>query len=94
LKIWSNYVEEKVEPEEPEETQETERKINTKSVIITEVTPELRFYVQTNEEGPKLEALMEQLRNEFEIHPPLAGAYTPKRGKVVLFCGYNIHVFL
>ncbi|KAK2712557.1 staphylococcal nuclease domain-containing protein 1-like [Artemia franciscana] len=81
-KIWSNYVEEKVEPEEPEETQETERKINTKSVIITEVTPELRFYVQTNEEGPKLEALMEQLRNEFEIHPPLAGAYTPKRGEM------------
>lgn len=32
--------------------------------------------------GPKLEQLMEQLREEMESNPPLQGAYTPKKGEL------------
>jgi len=49
-------------------------------VVVTEVTPEAKIYAQLIDEGPKLEALMKQIREEFSSNPPLAGAYQPKKG--------------
>jgi staphylococcal nuclease domain-containing protein 1 len=49
---------------------------------VTEVTPELHFYAQLVEEGPKLELLLSKTRQELAANPPLAGAYTPKRGEI------------
>jgi staphylococcal nuclease domain-containing protein 1 len=51
-------------------------------VIVIEVTPELHFYAQLVEQGPKLEQLMAKIRQEFTANPPLAGAFTPKRGEI------------
>lgn len=85
--IWANYVEQ-VPEEKPiatdaEEKDEhkgpVERKVNFENVIVTEVTPELTFYAQSVENGPKLEALMAKLHADFQSNPPIAGAYTPKR---------------
>lgn len=64
------------------EFQPTERRVNLEEVIVTEVTPEGTFYVQRISEGPKAEALLAKLRQEFQANPPLPGAYTPKRGDV------------
>ena len=49
-------------------------------MLVIEVTPELHFYAQLVEQGPKLEQLMTKIRQEFVANPPLPGAYTPKRG--------------
>jgi staphylococcal nuclease domain-containing protein 1 len=51
-------------------------------VFVTEVTPEFQFYVQLIEQGEQLELLMEKTRQELTANPPLAGAYTPKRGDI------------
>jgi staphylococcal nuclease domain-containing protein 1 len=64
----------------PEEEFAAERKTNYQAVVITEVTPELRFYVQKVDQGQALEQLMNQLRQELNTNPPLAGAYVPKKG--------------
>lgn len=80
--IWANWVEvveeEKVEEEKEEKV--TERKVNHESVVVTEVTNELHFYAQNADNGAKLESLMAKLRQEFQVSPPITGAYTPKRG--------------
>lgn len=87
--IWANYVEPVVEPKAPVEEDEVvekeekapaERKMKLEKVIITEVTPELHFFAQSTDSGPKLEQLMAKLRKEFENSPPVTGSYTPKRG--------------
>ena len=44
--------------------------------------PELRFYVQKVDQGQALEQLMNQLRQELNTNPPLAGAYVPKKGDI------------
>ena len=80
LKIWANYVEKEVKVEKEEETV-AERKTNYQAVVVTEVTPELHFYVQKVDQGPALEQLTMQLRQELNTNPPLAGSYTPKKGK-------------
>lgn len=49
--------------------------------MVTEVTPEGKIFAQHFDEGPKLEALMNEIRQEFTANPPLAGAYQPKRGE-------------
>lgn len=81
-KVWASYVEE-AEPEEVKEEDKedkvTERKVNHEKVIITEITPELHFFVQHTDQGAKLETLMSKLRKEFQASPPLSGAYTAKR---------------
>lgn len=83
--IWANYVEEveekhDEEKEDKEVTGPVDRKINHETVVITEITPELRFFAQHVDQGSKLAALMSKLRQEFQVSPPPAGAYTPKRG--------------
>jgi staphylococcal nuclease domain-containing protein 1 len=78
LNIWSHYEEPKDEVVEEKEV--LERKISYKTVVVTEVTPDLRFYAQNTETGPMLEQLMEQLRTELANNPPLPGSYSPKKG--------------
>ena len=80
IKIWANYVEKEVKVVQEEEVV-AERKTNYQAVVITEVTPELHFFVQKVDQGPALEQLMIQLRQELNTNPPLAGSYTPKKGK-------------
>lgn len=83
LKRWLNHVEDdKEEVQRIEEDKVIERKINYEEVLVTEVTPELHFYAQNVEQGPKVESLHNKFRQEFQANPPLAGAYTPKRGDI------------
>merc|ERR1719210_2747098 len=81
-KIWANYVEEEVKTTEVEDDKKDdgERKVNHQTVVITEVNDDAHVYAQHVDEGPKLEGLMDQLREEFTRNPPLAGAYTPRNG--------------
>jgi staphylococcal nuclease domain-containing protein 1 len=51
-------------------------------VLVIEVTPELHFYAQLMEHGPKLEQLMAKIQQEFIANPPLSGSFTPKRGEL------------
>ena len=88
LRRWANYSEEeankdvaKADEENEKKENEEERKVNYTKVVVTEVTQEAKIYAQHVDEGPKLEALMKQIREEFSSNPPLAGAYQPKKGK-------------
>ncbi|XP_059613411.1 staphylococcal nuclease domain-containing protein 1 [Phlebotomus argentipes] len=85
--IWSTYVEEPEGEKEKdgevgdkEDDKVVERKVNHEKVVVTEITPELHFFVQHADQGAKLEALMTKLRQDFSVSPPIQGAYTPKRG--------------
>ncbi|CAH1366960.1 unnamed protein product [Tenebrio molitor] len=82
LRMWKNYEEEKEEQQPEEEKPSVERKVNYEEVVVTEVTQEGSFFVQSMSEGPKAESLNAKLRQEFQANPPLPGAYTPKRGDV------------
>ena len=88
VKRWANYSEEeankdlaKVDEDTEKKESEEERKVNYTKVVVTEVTQEAKVYAQHIDEGPKLEALMKQIREEFASNPPLAGAYQPKKGR-------------
>jgi len=86
-RIWMNW--EDTKDEIKPEDDKTERKYEPKNVIVTEVTPELKIFVQFTADGDKLEALMNDLRRELREKPPLTGAYTPKKGEVKV---YPLHV--
>lgn len=77
-KIWRDFVDakEEIKPEDDK----VERKVDPKPVLVTEVTSELRVFVQFTDDGDKLEALMNDVRRELAEKPPLTGAYTPKKG--------------
>lgn len=77
-KIWMNF--EEVADEIKPEDDKAERKYEPKTVVVTEVSPDLHVFVQFTEHGPKLENLMGELRRELAEKPPLSGAYTPKKG--------------
>lgn len=79
LKIWEDY--EETEDTKPQEVI-TDRKGNYRNVVVTEVKPDLSFYVQFFDDGPKLEEMTKLLRQELAEHPPVSGAYTPKKGEV------------
>ena len=88
VRRWANYNEEeankelaKVDEDKEKKENEEDRKVNYTKVVVTEVTQEAKIYAQHIDEGPKLEALMKQIREEFSSNPPLAGAYQPKKGK-------------
>ena len=89
---WANYVEEEAptKDEEDEKKDDGERKVNYQTIVITEVGDDLHVYGQCVDEGPKLEGLMTQLREEFTRSPPLAGAYTPRNG-MYLFLFWIMH---
>lgn len=77
--MWENFE----EPKEVEVKEEvTERKVNQKSIVVTEVKNDGHFYGQYVDSGPQLEKLMTDLRVDFETTPPLPGAYQAKRGDV------------
>jgi len=81
-RIWTNYTgdQEKAGNEEEEKAALNEdRKVNHVEVLVTEVTDEGKFYACNVSDGPALEQLMDNLREEFTNNPPLAGAYQPKR---------------
>jgi staphylococcal nuclease domain-containing protein 1 len=80
--MWKDYAEENEEEKKIEEDQITERKIDYQKVLVIEVTPELHFYAQLVEQGPKLVQLMAKIQQEFSSNPPLAGSFTPKRGEL------------
>ncbi|KAK6629054.1 hypothetical protein RUM43_002871 [Polyplax serrata] len=81
-KIWKDYVEEVEKEERVEDEPMTERKVDYQKVVVVEATPDLRFYAQMVDQGPRLEVLMNQIRQEFQTNPPLPGAYTPKKGDI------------
>merc|ERR1712241_595998 len=85
-KRWANYVEEAAKEDDDKEDDKKdeagERKVKYETVVVTEVTEEAHIYAQHVDEGPKLVGLMNQLREEFSQNPPLAGAYTPRRGEM------------
>jgi len=84
LRRWANFVEEVVTAAEAEEEDtkenDAERKVSYEKVLVTEVTNDGKFFAQHVDEGPKLEQLMKQIREEFVASPPLAGVYQPKKG--------------
>ncbi|KAI4470620.1 ebna2 binding protein [Holotrichia oblita] len=83
LKRWKDFVEEKEEEQRIEEDRANpERLINYEEVIVTEITTEGTFYAQSCQQGPKAEELIAKLRQEFQVNPPLPGAYNPKRGDI------------
>ena len=82
-KIWANWTGEKEVKATHEEEMVAERKTNYQAVVITEITPELHFFAQKVDQGPALEQLTLQLRQELNTNPPLAGSYTPKKGKLL-----------
>ena len=84
--LWKDY-EEVTKTEEIVEDN-TERNVSYKSIVVTEVGEDLKFFGQLVDNGPQLEKLMEQLRQDMAANPPLPGAYTPKRNDLCVnfFC--------
>nr|QBI71276.1 ebna2 binding protein P100 [Franklinothrips vespiformis] len=82
--VWQNYKEEdELEvKEKKDEERNVERQVNQIRVVVTETTPELHFYAQSVDQGPKLESLMAKIRQEFQANPPLPGAFQPKKGDI------------
>lgn len=88
--MWANYTEpthvDAPETKEDDDDKDDkigqvpDRKMNQVSVVVTEVTSDLHFFAQSTENGPKLEALMKKLRQDFQASPPVTGAYKPRRG--------------
>lgn len=81
IKMWENYEPVELEPKEDVK----ERVVNYKKVIITETKDDLSdliFYAQHCDEGPKLEELITDLRQELTTNPPVVGSYTPKKGEL------------
>uniref|UniRef100_A0A8C9SWA2 Staphylococcal nuclease domain-containing protein n=1 Tax=Scleropages formosus TaxID=113540 RepID=A0A8C9SWA2_SCLFO len=82
-KIWANY-EEKPTEEVVQVSEQKERVANYRPMCVTEITDGLRFYTQDVETGAQLESLMETMRAEIAAHPPVEGAFTPRRGDYCL----------
>jgi len=81
-RIWTNYTgEEDSAAAEEEETKQLneDRKVNFTEVLVTEITEEGKIYACNVSDGPALEKMMDNLREEFTTSPPLAGAYNPKK---------------
>jgi len=81
-RIWTNYTgeEEKEETVESEkEVLNEERKVAYEQILVSEVTEEGKVYGCSVKDGPALEKLMDNLREEFNSNPPLAGSYTPRK---------------
>ncbi len=55
-----------------------DRKLHYEDVVVTEVTDDGKVYAQHVSDGPAVEKLMDNLREEFTTNPPLAGSYTPR----------------
>ncbi|XP_053597655.1 staphylococcal nuclease domain-containing protein 1 [Microplitis demolitor] len=83
LNIWDRPEVEAEEEEVKEEKEVVERKIETREVVVSEVTEDLHFYAQYVDQKSQVEGLLTRLRQELEENPPLPGAFSPKRGELV-----------
>lgn len=84
-RIFANYTGEENQVSRDEEELKIlneERKVHYEKVLVSEVTDEGKVYACTVNDGPALEKLMDNLREEFTTTPPLAGAYQPKKNEV------------
>lgn len=81
-RIWANYSgeeeKENVEEEEKKSMNE-ERKVSYEQILVSEVTEEGKVYGCSVKDGPALEKLMDNLREEFRSSPPLAGSYVARK---------------
>ncbi|KAJ8666951.1 hypothetical protein QAD02_008613 [Eretmocerus hayati] len=86
LNIWENRVEIEVEPEKEREEERgpVGRKIDYQEVVVCEVTEDLHVYTQKVDQKANLESMLTRLRQEIAANPPLAGAYTPKKGDLAI----------
>lgn len=56
-----------------------------KKVVVTNINNSLSsFHAQYVDDGPKLEELLTELREELAANPPLVGAYKPTKGDLVV----------
>ncbi|GFS55544.1 staphylococcal nuclease domain-containing protein 1 [Trichonephila inaurata madagascariensis] len=81
IKMWEKYEPVELEPKEDL----TDRVLKYIKVSITENKEDptdLVFYAQHHDDGPALEELMKELREEMNTNPPLVGSYTPKKGEI------------
>ncbi|VBB29209.1 unnamed protein product [Acanthocheilonema viteae] len=83
LGIWAKWIDEEaiVQAELASTAEKTERTINYRKVVVTDVQKgNFKFAAQSVDDGPKLETLMKELREELREKPPVVGAYVPRRG--------------
>ncbi|VDO09781.1 unnamed protein product [Haemonchus placei] len=81
--IWQNYKEEEVVPDEviTQQNDTAERRVQYKKVAVTDVSKgTLNFAAQLVEDGPKLEKMTADFREYLRQHPPMTGAFNPRRG--------------
>ncbi|VDK43460.1 unnamed protein product [Anisakis simplex] len=84
LGIWTNWTDEDAAVQAElaaAATDKSERTVNYRAVIVTDVQRgNLKFAAQDVDQGPKLEQMMKDLRDELKTNPPVIGSYTPRRG--------------
>jgi len=81
-RIWANYTGEEDKEEDAQDEKEVlneERKVSYEQILVSEVTEDGKVYGCSVKDGPALEKLMDNLREEFRTNPPLAGAYQPRK---------------
>merc|ERR1712168_1357654 len=80
-RIWTSYTGDDVINKEDEEAKilEEDRSVSMVKVLVSEVTDEGKVYGCPVTDGPALEKMMDNLREEFSSNPPLAGAYQPRK---------------
>jgi len=94
VNIWKDWKEEEAhqetdadeEADAPNgEANGIDKKDDRRAVVVTQVAEDLsHLFAQFVENGPAFDALMTELREELTSNPPLPGAYTPKKGDVVV----------
>ncbi|CAH2035335.1 unnamed protein product, partial [Iphiclides podalirius] len=78
--LWKDYVEIEKEIEKERNAPKQDRVVKYEKVIVTEVTPEGSFYIQSYDVGAKLESLMERIHLDIKNNAPLPGSFVPRRG--------------
>jgi len=84
-RIWENYAgeeEHETVEEADRKSMNEERKVSYEQILVSEVTEEGKIYGCSVKDGPALEKLMDNLREEFRNTPPLAGSFVPKRNEL------------
>jgi len=92
LNIWKDWKEPEVDTREEngnDEEAETEEKPakeeKRERVVVTQVAADLSsFFAQWVDKGTEFEALLTELREELDENAPLPGAYTAKKGDLVV----------
>jgi len=80
-RIWTSYTGDDVINKEDEEAKilEEDRSVSMVKVLVSEVADDGKVYGCPVTDGPALEKMMDNLREEFSSNPPLAGAYQPRK---------------